>query len=271
MTPLTFTLRERPEVRLDLSALTAERLAPYSRSEWLRLPLSTGRRPVVVGDIFDVAGTDVADIVFEGGDSRLDLIGAGMATGRMRVAGNAGWRVGRQMRGGTLLIDGSAGLQAGSGMTGGRLEISGDAGDSLGGPMAGEVMGMAGGLLIVRGRAGRRAGEKMRRGIIAVLGGCGDQPGLAMIAGTIVVTGEVGAMPGYLMKRGSLLFDRRPAALSPTFVDCGRVEIAFSTVFDRYLMGEGITATPLLGRAPQRFGGDNAVLGKGEILFSEDA
>ena len=267
MTPLTFSLRERPEMRLDLSVLTAERLTAHPPSEWRRLPLSTGRRPVVVGDIFDVAGTDVADIVFEGGDSRLDLIGAGLTAGRIRVAGDAGWRAGRQMRGGTLLIEGNAGLQAGSGMTGGRLEISGDAGDGLAGPMAGEVLGMAGGLLIVRGRAGHGAGEKMRRGIIAVLGGCGDQPGLAMIAGTIVVTGEVGAMPGTMMKRGSLLFDRRPAALSPTFVDCGRVDIAFSTLFDRYLVQEGIVENPLLGRAPHRFGGDNAVLGKGEILF----
>jgi formylmethanofuran dehydrogenase subunit C len=70
------------------------------------------------------------------------------------------------------------------------------------------------------------------------------------------------------MKRGSLLFDRKPADLSPTFVDCGRVEIAFPALFDRYLMEEGILDRPLLGARPYRFGGDNAVLGKGEIMFA---
>lgn len=267
MTPLTFTLRTRPERRLDLSALTPERLSAVAPSEWLKLPIATGREPVAVGDIFDVSGTDVSDIVLTAGSRWFDLVGAGMTGGQIRVAGDVGARAGRSMAGGLLLVEGNAGLQAGSGMTGGRLEISGDAGNSLGGPMAGELLGMAGGLLLVRGRAGDRTGEKMRRGTIAVLGGCGDQPGLAMIAGTIVVAGEVGVMPGYLMKRGSLLFDRRPNVMSPTFVDCGRVDIAFSALFDRHLLAEGIFDRPLLGRSPQKFGGDNAVLGKGEILF----
>jgi formylmethanofuran dehydrogenase subunit C len=74
-------------------------------------------------------------------------------------------------------------------------------------------------------------------------------------------------MPGYLMRRGSILLDRAPAKLSPSFVECGAPDSVFATVIDRYLVREGILKRPLLGRAPCRYGGDNAVLGLGEILF----
>ncbi len=59
-------------------------------------------------------------------------------------------------------------------MRGGEIEIAGDAGDLLGGPLAGELAGMAGGVLLVRGRAGARAGDRLRRGLIVVEGGAGD-------------------------------------------------------------------------------------------------
>ncbi|WP_454855349.1 formylmethanofuran dehydrogenase subunit C [Rhizobium binxianense] len=267
MTPLTFTLRSEPEERLDLSGLIPDKLSDMTSAEIAKLRIGTSRHPAAVGDIFKITGADASNIVFCGGSGRFDLVGADMTVGRIRVAGDAGARAGRRMAGGLLKIEGKAGLQAGSGMKNGRIEIDGDAGEGVGGPMAGEIQGMTGGLIVVRGKAGHRAGERMRRGVIALLKGCGDHAGLGMIAGTIVVTGRVGRYPGHLMKRGSLLFDRRPADLSPTFIDCGRVEIAFPALFDRYLMEEGILDRPLLGSRPFRFGGDNAVLGKGEIMF----
>ncbi|ULJ74672.1 formylmethanofuran dehydrogenase subunit C [Rhizobium gallicum] len=267
MKPLTFTLRSEPDERLDLSGLTPQKLNGMQPADIARLPIGTSRRPATVGDVFKVAGRDISNIVFSGGSGRFDLVGAEMTTGQIRVEGDVGARAGRRMAGGFLNIEGKAGLQAGSGMRNGRIEIAGDAGDGLGGPMAGEIHGMTGGLVIVGGKAGHRPGEKMRRGIIALLKGCGDYAGLGMTAGTIVAIGRVGLYPGHLMKRGSLLFDRRPAALSPTFIDCGRVEIVFPALFDRYLMEDKILDRPLLGAKPFRFGGDNAVLGKGEIMF----
>lgn len=268
MTPLTFTLRSEPEERLDLSGLTPDRLAGMTSAEIGKLRVGTSRRPAVVGDVFRITGTDAENIVFSGGSGRFDFLGAEMTVGRIRVAGDVGARAGRRMAGGLLKIEGKAGLQAGSGMKNGRIDIDGDAGEGVGGPMAGEIHGMSGGLIVVRGKAGDRPGERMRRGIIALLKGCGDHAGLGMVAGTIVATGRVGRYPGHLMKRGSLLLDRRPAELSPTFIDCGRVEIGFPVLFDRYLMEEGILDRPLLGARPFRFGGDNAVLGKGEIMFA---
>ncbi|RCS24434.1 formylmethanofuran dehydrogenase subunit C [Phyllobacterium salinisoli] len=267
MKGLTFTLRAEPEERLDLLALTPDRLDGMSVAEIARLRIGTSRKPASVGDLFKIAGKDASRIVFDGGSAHFDGIGAGMSSGMVYVAGDAGAQAGRKMRGGAIVIEGRCGTHAGSCMAGGRLEIRGNSGDCLGGPLAGEMLGMAGGVLVVRGRAGDYAGDRMRRGVIAILKGCGDYAGSRMIAGSVAVRGKVGAMPGYLMKRGSLLFDRRPEALSPTFIDCGRTDIAFSGLFDRYLIEDGILDKPLLGRRPGKYGGDTAVLGKGEILF----
>ncbi|QRM57567.1 formylmethanofuran dehydrogenase subunit C [Sinorhizobium sp. BG8] len=267
MKPITFTLRSEPEERLDLSALIPERLAGMSAAEIANLTVGTSRTPAKVGDLFKVTGADPSGIVFHGGSKRFDRIGSEMTSGSIRIAGDVGAYVGRKMAGGTLVVEGEAGPQAGSGMRGGRINITGNVGDGVGAPMAGEVQGMTGGLIVVGGRAGDRAGERMRRGIIVLRKGCGDYAGLGMIAGTIVATGRVGLYPGHLMKRGSLLFDRRPANLSPTFIDCGVVDIGFPALFDRYLLKEKILDRPLLGTRPSRYGGDNAVLGKGEIMF----
>jgi formylmethanofuran dehydrogenase subunit C len=126
---------------------------------------------------------------------------------------------------------------------------------------------MSGGTLVVRGSAGAFAGDRMRRGLIAILRGSGDHAGSRMIAGTLVVLGGTGAMPGYLMRRGSILLDRAPDKLSPSFVESGAPDSVFATLADRHLVAAGIVDRPLLGKAPRRYGGDNAVLGLGEILY----
>jgi len=264
---LTFTLVAEPPERLDLSPLTPQGLAGLDRHAIEKLRIGQSKRASTVGDIFRVAGSDVESIVFDGGSSRFDRVAAGMTEGAIRVLGHVGAQAGRAMRGGRLTIEGNAGPHAGSGMRGGRIEISGRAGDHLGAPLAGELAGMAGGVLIVGGKAGDFAGDRMRRGLIAVLKGCGDNAGSRMIAGTLVVAGGAGEMPGYLMRRGSILLDRAPKSLSPSFVECGAPENVFATLVDRHLIAEGILKRPLLGNAPLRYGGDNAVLGKGEILF----
>jgi formylmethanofuran dehydrogenase subunit C len=270
MKALTFSLRSEPEERLDLSVLTSASLAGLTEIQIAKLRVGTSRNPALVGDVFKVTGKDANSLILEGSSSRFDKIGAGLNGGSIRVTGNVGSQAGLKMSGGSLLVEGNVGDHAGTGMAGGRLEIKGNTGDYAGGPLAGEITGMEGGVLIVRGKAGNYAGDRLRRGIIAVLKGCGDYAGYRMIAGTIVVTGRAGAMPGYLMKRGSLLFDRRPENLSPTFMPCGEPDIAFSGLFDRFLINEKILDKPLLGQKPGKFGGDNAVSGKGEILFRRE-
>jgi len=267
MSRLTFTLRGEPEERLDLSQLTPAGLAGMSIKAIAALPIGQSRRNSTVGDNFRITGNDETNIVFAGGSSRFDGIATGLHDGAIRVVGDTGAETGRLMRNGALTVEGSVGPYAGSGMRGGRIEIFGNAGERLGGPVSGEMAGMAGGLLIVRGKAGERAGDRMRRGLIAVLKGAGDFAGSRMIAGTLVVVGGAGKMPGYLMRRGSILLDREPASRSPSFVESGAPDLAFARLTDRYLMELKLIKRPLLGPTPRRFGGDNAVLGLGEILL----
>jgi formylmethanofuran dehydrogenase subunit C len=264
---LAFTLRAEPPERLDLSPLTPRSLAGMARRDIERMRLGQSKRAAAVGDIFRVAGDDAAEIVFDGGSLRFDRLAAGIAEGVVRATGDAGAQAGRGMSGGRLIVEGTAGPHAGSGMRGGRLEIGGNAGDHLGAPLAGETAGMSGGVLIVRGSAGGFAGDRMRRGLMSVLGGAGRYAGCRMIAGTLVVVGGTGELPGYLMRRGSILLDRMPESLSPTFVESGTPESVFAMLLDRHLIAERILSRPLLGALPNRYGGDNAVFGKGEILF----
>lgn len=267
MKALTFTLLAEPAERLDLSPLTPERLSGMSWRDIEATRLGTSKRGLKVGDIFRISGEDAENIAIEGGSSRFDGVGTALSGGSIRVVGDAGAQAGRKMRGGAVTIEGSAGPHAGSCMRDGRLEIARDAGDHLGGPLAGELAGMNGGLVVVHGRAGAFAGDRMRRGVAVVLKGCGDYAGARMIAGTLAVLGGTGKLPGYLMRRGSILLDRAPDCLSPTFVECGAPDSVFAAVIDRYLVNEGILKRPLLGPAPGKFGGDNAVFGTGEILY----
>ncbi|GAA4525191.1 formylmethanofuran dehydrogenase subunit C [Chelativorans composti] len=268
MSGLTFTLQQEPVQRLDLSALTPQGLAGKSVAEVEKIELCGGRNRVTVGDCFRVSGTVGEAIVFEGGSSRFDCIGAELAGGSIRVAGDAGALLGRRMSGGSIVVEGSAGALAGSQMTDGRIEIMGSAGELAGGPAAGEMRGMAGGTLVIRGRAGDRLGDRMRRGTIAALGGCGDYAGSRMIAGTILIKGGAGRLPGYLMRRGSILLDRAPAELSPTFVPTGPWFSAFASLLERELVKEGIIERPFFGQGPMRYAGDMAVPGKGELIIS---
>ncbi|WP_274628885.1 formylmethanofuran dehydrogenase subunit C [Arvimicrobium flavum] len=267
MTALTFTIREEPPERLDLSPLTPRRLAGMALRDIATIRLGQSKRASVAGDVFHISGDDPENIVFEGGSGRFDRVAAEMDSGEVRVIGDAGAQAGRLMRGGRLLVEGDAGPHAGSGMRGGRVEIAGDAGDHLGAPLAGELAGMNGGVLIVRGKSGAFTADRLRRGLVAVLGGAGDHAGCRMIAGTLVVTGGVGEMPGYLMRRGSILLDGAPGGLSPSFVETGAPDLVFAALIDRYLVDDGVLDAPLLGKAPRRYGGDNAVSGRGELLF----
>src|SRR5262245_50596952 len=104
-------------------------LAGMERRDIERIRLGASKTPLAVGDVFRISGNDPHTLFFEGGSDRFDRMGADLADGAIRVAGDVGAQAGRLMRGGRLTIEGSAGPHAGSGMRGGRLEILGDAGD----------------------------------------------------------------------------------------------------------------------------------------------
>ena len=55
-------------------------------------------------------------------------------------------------------------------MKNGYLEICGNVGDFLGGALPGNKMGMKGGTVLVKGNAGERVGDHLRRGTILIEG-----------------------------------------------------------------------------------------------------
>ena len=266
MKPLVFILKQEPDQRLDLSPLVPHLLTGKSAKEIAAIELQTTREKITAGDIFKIRAGSAEEVRFEGGSVRLDNVGQGLKSGEIIVEGDCGKAPGREMSGGNLVVAGDSGPYAGSAMSGGRLEIGGDAGDFLGAPLEGEMEGITGGLLIVRGNAGNRAGDRLRRGTIVIEGSAGDYPGSRMIAGTLIVLKDCGLLPGYLMRRGTIVLANAPE-LSPTFADCGVHELAFAKVFAGLLRDESRAAARLLGRPLIRFAGDMAALGKGEIFF----
>ena len=267
MKPLVLSLRQRPDQRLDMSPLVPHRLAGKSAAEIGRIALQTTRAPLAVADIFDVRMGDPTHLRIEGSCDRLDQVGAGLADGELVVEGDVGAKAGRLMTGGRLTIRGHAGPWAGSAMKGGVIEILRSAGDRLGGPFAGETVGMGGGMIVVRGAAGERIADRMRRGTIVVEGPCGAYAGSRMIAGTVVVTQRSGPLPGYLMKRGTIVLGAGSEELSPTFIDCGVHELVAMRLLSDFVRGYSPRGAACLRGPLRRYAGDMAVLGKGEIFI----
>jgi formylmethanofuran dehydrogenase subunit C len=264
--PFTFTLRQEPPQRVDLSALTPDRLAGKSLADIETIEIGTTRASTRVGDVFKLAEGDLKSVRFEGGSARFDRLGAKLLPGfSIHVEGDAGAELGRLATGGKIAVSGSAGVYAASGNAGAHIEIKGDVGDLLAAPLAGELAGMSGGRVVVRGKVGARAGDRLRRGILIVEGDAGEDLGSRLIAGTIIVLGKTSGRVGYLNKRGSLVLAKKPE-LSPTYVDCGAHVLTFARLFACSLKDDSAAASSVLAGKLQRFGGDTAVYGKGEIL-----
>jgi formylmethanofuran dehydrogenase subunit C len=264
---LTFSLREAPAQRLDLSPLTSQNLAGKAVAEIERIEVGTTRIRALVGDIFRVREGDPAAIAIEGGSARFDRVGMGMSSGAIRVEGEVGVEAGRLMSGGQLTIRGDAGLFAGSRMKAGTLDIEGNAGERLGGPLSGETIGMSGGVLHVRGDAGERAADRLRRGFVLIEGRAGAYAGSRMIAGTLAIGDEAGDLPGYLMGRGTILLRRGATLLSPTFGDCGEHDLVAARLLANYIAQTSVRLASLFRQPLRRLAGDLAALGKGEILL----
>lgn len=262
MSALTFRLREPPPERLDLSVLIPQKLAGLTAKEVARLSVGTSRRGAAVGDVFDIAMGDVSNIRIEGGSTRFDRVGEGLAAGQITVEGDVGQRLGFGMSGGEIRVSGSAGPFAASAATAGVVRIEGDAEECAGGAVHGAMHGLNGAVLVIGGRAGPRLGDRMKRGLILTKF-ASQFAGCRMIAGTILAE-EVGDHAGYGMRRGTILV-RQHGRLTPTFVETGRHRFVFLHLLRRELE----RFPEWSGFVPEyvtRHAGDMATLGKGEIL-----
>lgn len=273
MTGLTLTLRDVPRQRVDLSALTPDRLKGLDGPDVSKLSLNLGNTRISLGDLFAVRAGDPQDLLIEGSCARFDGIGRCMSGGLITVQGDAGAYLGENMTGGRIVLQGNAGIGAAMGMRGGLIEIGGNAGDLLGSARPGDMKGMSGGTVVVRGDVGQRVGDRMRRGTIVVEGNAAGYAASRMIAGTIIILGaNVGSYPGFGMKRGTFLMRRRAERELPSFGDCGRHELGFLRVLFQALRGHSRRLDQLGPQATsvRRLAGDQSVDGKGEILVLED-
>jgi formylmethanofuran dehydrogenase subunit C len=143
-------------------------------------------------------------------------------------------------------------------MTRGSITIQGDAGDFLG-------ASLQKGTIICQGNAGDRVGDQMRRGMILVDGNAGDYVASRMIAGTIGVYGKVGSYIGFNMKRGTLLLTQKPS-LHATIQDCGTHTLPFLALLYASFKPLASAFNQVKSQRVQRFGGDLACGGVGEIL-----
>ena len=266
MSALTFTARGLPAADIDCGGLTCDALAGLGVTEIAALPILVGGRSARVGDVFDVGGSDTAQIVFKGTGVRCNRIGAGMTTGSIRVEGDAGDHLGLQLKGGEITVTGNAGDFAACEMKKGRITVQGNVGNSAGAPLPGNKKGMSGGMLVVHGNAGERLADQMRRGQILVAGNADAYAASRMIAGTVVVLGTVGAHCGHAMRRGSLIVRQRPP-LPATFADCGTHTLAFLPLLMASWKEAGapFATLPVNPRA-QRWMGDTGNGGKAEVL-----
>jgi formylmethanofuran dehydrogenase subunit C len=153
-------------------------------------------------------------------------------------------------------------------MTGGMITVRGSAGDFLAAALPGDRHGMQGGTIVIGGSAGARVGDRMRRGLVLIDGGAGDYCASRMVAGTVAIWGSVGAAPGLAMRRGTLLLQHRPAAMVPTFNDCGEHSLNFLTLLLRSWrnLPTRFATLPDSRNRVRRYIGDLANDGRGEIL-----
>ena len=124
---------------------------------------------------------------------------------------------------------------------------------------------MSFGSIICQGDVGDRVGDQMRRGLILIDGDAGDYLASRMVAGTIGVYGSVGKYTGFAMKRGTILLNNQ-ADLHATIQDCGTHNLAFLALLFHSFKPFSTKFNQIKTTRAQRFAGDLACNGNGEIL-----
>ena len=143
-------------------------------------------------------------------------------------------------------------------MISGQITIEGDCGDFLG-------ANMQGGSIVCTGNAGDRVGDLMRRGLILIDSNAGEYCGSRMLAGTIGAYGSVGQYVGFGMKRGTILLKNK-TNLHATIQDCGTHDLPFLALLFQSFKALPSKFNTLKNQRVQRFAGDLACNGNGEIL-----
>jgi formylmethanofuran dehydrogenase subunit C len=262
-----FTLKEQLTVPLEAEVLAPDTIAGLTHDEVRALPVLLGKRQYRVDELFEVDGAGSEELEVRGPAGKVKWIGRAMTRGRITIRGDAGMHLGAYMKGGTIEVHGSASDWVGAEMTGGLIHVRGNAGGQIGAAYRGSLSGMSGGTILVEGTAGMEIGMRMRRGTIAVRGPVRDFAGLQMKGGTIFLLGGAELRTGAWMVRGTIV-SLVPLRLLPTFAAACRYHPTFLRLYARYLHPFGL-AIPYEEQAGtyERYAGDAAVPGKGELLI----
>jgi formylmethanofuran dehydrogenase subunit C len=274
--PLTIALKTPSSIPLEVDSIQMETVRAQSPAEVARTLIYRGNKQPELGEFFDVSGSAADDetIVWQGDCVKVKMIGNKLASGTVRVEGNAGMHLGAEMTGGEIVCTGDAADWVGAEMHGGRITIRGNAGHLIGAVYRGGRKGMTGGEILVHGDAGNEIGHTMRRGLIAVVGKTGDAAGVGMIAGSILIFGEPGIRYGAGMKRGTISLFAAPPALEvlPTFKYACTCRPTFLQLYLRRLRSLGFPVPEDCFTSPyRRYCGDLLELGLGELLVRDAA
>ena len=272
--PLVLVLRNASAgpLAVDLAGILPARVGSQTAAEVARVPITADGRPCELGAVFAVSGS-AADgrIECRGDFARVHQVGAGLAAGRIDVAGDVGRHAGEGMCGGTLAVTGSAGDWLACAMTGGTVHVGGHCGDNAAAALPGSPHGMQGGAVLVAGSAGHLAGARMRRGVLAIGGGCGVAAAFEMRAGTVVVAGPLGEHPAAGMRRGSLIALSVPLRLPATFARGAAWCPPFLPLLLRRLAAAGMGMAVAPAGPWRHWHGDLLTGGRGEVWCPEAA
>jgi formylmethanofuran dehydrogenase subunit C len=125
------------------------------------------------------------------------------------------------------------------------------------------------GSIICQGDVGDRVGDQMRRGLILIDGNVGEYSASGMVAGTIGVYGSVGKYTGFGMKRGTILLNKK-TDFHATIQDCGTHNMPFLALLFQSFKPLPSKFNKIKSQRAQRFAGDLACNGNGEILILHD-
>lgn len=261
------------KIPIEAECISPDSFSGKSVGEIENLEVFVGNKRKRLGEVFEVSRGPESDdeIVIDGNISNVKHIGTRMSFGKISIVGNIGVHMGREMKGGEISIQGNVGDWAGAEMRGGVMRIKGNAGNLLGAAYRGSKSGMKGGVIVVEGNAGHETGELMRRGIIAVAGDVASLAGAHMRGGSILCFGKIGVRAGAGMNRGTIVAFNE-LELLPTFKHDSTYNPIFLRVFLRELRKHGLPIKQEhIAGLYDRFSGDLAALGKGEILVWKGA
>ncbi|HEV3440379.1 MAG TPA: formylmethanofuran dehydrogenase subunit C [Gemmata sp.] len=263
---LTLTLKDQSTVPLEAEVLSPDTTSGLSHDAIRALPVFLGKRQLRLDDFFEVEGDGTDEIEIRGDMSKVKWVGRGMTRGRIRVVGNAGMHLGAYLKGGTIEVSGNAADWVGGEMIGGTIHVRGNVGGQVGSAYRGSSSGMSGGSILIEGSAGIELGMRMKRGVIVVRGAVRDFAGLQMKGGSIFLMSGAELRTGAWMMRGTIV-SLLPVRLLPTFAPACTYNPSFLGLYAKHLRTRGfIIPHEMSDGVYQRYTGDSAVPGKGEIL-----